>query len=86
MLAFLLLILFIRVFIDIVSADENSKSFRPNKLRAVVNITTENVANPKVLLQKMVDVLRKGELKTQEEPVARLTIDVRGFKFLNSKG
>ena len=70
----------------LISADKNSKSFRPNKLRAVVNITTDNIANPKVLLQKMVDVLRKGELKTQEEPITRLTVDVRGFKFLNSKG
>ena len=64
-----------------------TRLFRPKILLAIFNITADKTTNPKILLQKMVDVLRTGELRTHEEPVAsRLTVDVRGFKFLNNQG
>ena len=60
---------------------------RPNKVIAIFNVTTDQVTHPKVLLQLIVDSLRKGEIKTFDEPVSgKLLLDVRGFKFLNSKG
>eukprot|EP00795_Rhopilema_esculentum_P013425 gene13425-4294_t len=62
-------------------------AFRPNKVIAIFNVTTDQVTHPKVLLQLIVDSLRKGEVKTFDEPVSgKLLLDVRGFKFLNSKG
>ena len=61
--------------------------FRPNKVIAVFNVTTDQSTHPKILLQLIVDSLRKGEVKTFDEPVSgKLTLDVRGFKFLNTKG
>ena len=62
-------------------------SFRPNKVIAVFNITTDQSTRPKILLQLIVDSLRKGEVKTFDEPVSgKLTLDVRGFRFLNNRG
>jgi len=56
-------------------------------LVAEFKLIVEKSVNPKSLLQKMVDTLRKGGLKNRDEPSSPMyTVDVRGFDFKNTKG
>eukprot|EP00794_Sanderia_malayensis_P017447 gene17447-19192_t len=61
--------------------------FKPNKVVAVFNVTTDQKTHPKVLLQLLVDSLRRGELKTYDEPFSgKILLDIKGFRFFNNKG
>ena len=65
----------------------HSELCRRDVLLTEFNLVAEESVNPKVLLQRMVDVLRKGGLKNRDEPSSPMhTVDVRGFDFKNAKG
>ena len=61
--------------------------FSNDLLSVKFNIIADKTANTKEILQKMVDTLRKGGIKNQDDPsVPMFTVDVRGFQFKNKEG
>ena len=60
---------------------------RPGALMVEFSLISDASVSSKILLQRMVDTLRKGGLKNRDDPSSTMiTVDVRGFNFKGDKG